>query len=252
MIPLSVDVPMKRIPWANWGLILVTVVVSLAVPAVKIDSLAILQHQVTEPTFSPLVLQRQHFAMYQLMTALFQHADLIHLAGNMLFLFIFGNAINAKLGHLGYIAAYLGIGVLESLIWLVLPIGQAALGASAAIMGICGMFLVLYPRNSVQFFTDDLPILLLSRDWFVDLPGWVVVLLFMAFDLWGAIFHLNQGVGYISHLVGALLGIVLAVSLLMSQWLAPDRGEQTLLQWLSGEGPVERDPPRKSVKRSKK
>src|SRR5262249_5085741 len=151
MIPLSVDVPMKRLPWANWGLILATVLVSLAVPYVPGKRFDLFPEWDTDDQLSRLVLQPDRFEPYQLVTSLFQHPGLVHLAGHMLFLFVFGNAVNAKLGHLGFLAAYLGIGVLKNVIW-VLGGGPPCLGASVAIMGMCGMFLVLYPRNGVMVF----------------------------------------------------------------------------------------------------
>lgn len=242
MIPLTVDVPMKRLPWANWALLLATVAVSLAIPAERGSP----RH------LSPLVLQREGFAAYQLVTALFQHTDLLHLFGNMLFLFVFGNAINAKLGHVPFLAAYLGTGALVNAGWLVLGQQDACLGASAAIMGLCGMFLVLYPRNGVSVFWDEVEIALLARSWTGELPGWVVVLLYLAFDLWGTLTDRGSGVGYVSHIAGTLLGGGLAVILLKAGWLAPDRGEQTLLQWLAGEGPVTHDLPRRRRPRQQK
>jgi membrane associated rhomboid family serine protease len=242
MIPLTLDVPMKRLPWANWGLILLTLVVSLAVPYAQGERFALFPGGSPTPKYSPLVLQRGHFAVYQLVTSLFQHAGLIHLLGNLLFLFVFGNALNAKLGHLGFLAAYLGIGVLEGLVWLAIARGAAGLGASAAIMGLCGMFFVLYPFNGVRVLWDEeWGIAWATRSWTAELPGWVVVLLYFAFDVWGAVFHRHAGVGYLSHVVGWLLGAALAVGLLLSGWLRPDRGEHTLLQWLGGEGPTEDD-----------
>jgi membrane associated rhomboid family serine protease len=184
-------------------------------------------------------LQRNKFAAYQLVTALFQHADLVHLFGNMLFLFVFGNAIDAKLGHVRFLAAYLGIGALVNAAWLLLGHRQACLGASAAIMGLCGMFLVLYPRNGVRVFWEEIAFIM--RSWTGELPGWAVVLLYLAFDLWGALTDSMSGIGYVGHIAGAVLGAGLAVILLKAAWLAPDRGEQTLLQWLAGEGPATRD-----------
>jgi membrane associated rhomboid family serine protease len=251
MIPLTLDVPMKRLPWANWGLILTTVVISLAVPYADSRWVGDLTTGHLRHKFSPLVLQRDGFAAYQLVTSLFQHADWLHLFGNMLFLFVFGNAINAKLGHLPFLAAYLGIGVVEGLVWLVVGPGTACLGASAAIMGLCGMFLVLYPRNGVRVFWDEWEIAWLTRSWTGELPGWVFVLLFLALDVSGAVFYPHAGVAYLSHVVGGLLGVALAVALLKTGWLAPDRGEQTLLQWLAGEGPVEEDTPRRPSGRKK-
>jgi membrane associated rhomboid family serine protease len=161
---------MKRIPWANWGLILTTIILSLVVPHVRVEPILIHfsedgrpQISLPKEKFSPLVLQRDHFAVYQLVTALFQHAGFLHLFGNMLFLFVFGNPINAKLGHFFFLICYLVIGVLENLAWLVFGPESACLGASAAIMGLCGMFLVLYPRNDVKVFWDEVPLALANN-----------------------------------------------------------------------------------------
>src|SRR5262249_8882009 len=118
MIPLTLDVPMKRVPWANWALLLATVTISLAVPYAGDRHFGLDPESRSLHHYSPLVLQRNGFATYQLVTALFQHADLFHLFGNMLFLFVFGNAINAKLGHVRFLAAYLGIGALVNAAWL--------------------------------------------------------------------------------------------------------------------------------------
>ncbi len=252
MIPLTVDVPMKRLPWANWGLIVATIVVSLAVPASRTLDVSLPTSQTAdlheivsktriEERLSPLVLQKDHLAAYQLVTSLFQHANPIHLFGNLIFLFVFGNAVNAKLGHLGFLASYLGIGALEGLVWLVVSTSPACLGASAAIMGLCGMFFVLYPLNTVTIFWDEWEIAWLTRSWTAEMPGWGVVLLYFAFDAWGALFDSDANIGYVSHIVGCLLGAGWAALLLRMRWLRADLGEQTLLMWMAGQGPVEKD-----------
>lgn len=250
MIPLTIDVPMKRLPWVNWALILSTVAVSLAVPSVK-ETVEVIPEPgrhgqqgaliiQSHAQYSSLVLQRDHFKPYQLATALFQHVDLLHLLGNMLFLFVFGNAINAKLGHALFLVAYFAIGVVVNLVWWLLGGGPALVGASAAIMGMCGMFLVLYPRNSVTILWDDLLMIWATRGWTIELPGWVVVICYFVFDLWGVVFHPDSEVGHLYHVIGAILGFGLALALLGAGWLTADTGEQTLLQWLGGNGPVER------------
>jgi membrane associated rhomboid family serine protease len=238
MIPLGVDVPMKRLPWANWGLIVVTVVVSIAVPYAPGERLHFLSNHHAEH-LSPLVLDRQHFSPHQLVTHLFQHAGLLHLIGNMLFLFVFGNAVNAKLGHVGFLVSYFGIGALVGVCWLAFGGGSACLGASGAIMGMCGMFLVLYPRNDVHLFWDELELMLLTQSFTGHLPGWALVCLYLAFDVWGAIFDRHSGIGYVSHIIGGLTGVALAISLLKTEFLTPDRGEQTLLMWIAGQEPAE-------------
>jgi membrane associated rhomboid family serine protease len=240
MIPLGVDVPMKRLPWANWGLIAATVLVSLAVPYADGARFELFPDDVDSHHLSSLVLQRHSFRLYQLVTSLMQHAGLFHLVGNMIFLFVFGNAINAKIGQLAYLAAYFGIGILDGIVWLLVGSGPAVLGASAAIMGICGMFLVLYPRNDVYLLFTDFWMMMLNRDWNGTLPGWAIVLLYVVFDLWNTIASPHDGVGHLNHLVGAIAGIGLAIFLLKTRRLRPDLGEQTLLQWIAGEGPVEK------------
>ena len=247
MIPVSVDVPMRRVPWANWVLIVVTVVVSLAVPYKRetVESRGPISEAVTDSglpaivhtEYSPLVLQPDQFQPHQLVTALFQHAGFLHLFGNMLFLFVFGNPINAKLGHLRFVLLYLGIGALESAMSLAVGPARPSLGASAAIMGVCGMFFVLYPRNEVTVWDEWL--MWAQRDW-PGLSGWIVVLLYVAFDVWGAVSHRDAGVGYLSHVIGFLLGVGIAVGMLWRGWLKTDVGEQTLLDWFAGRGPREK------------
>ena len=123
----------------------------------------------------------------------------------------------------------LGIGVLANVVWLVTGSHSACLGASAAIMGLCGMFLVLYPWNGVRLLWDDLEVALITRSWTGELPGCVVVLLYLAFDVWGAIAHPNTGIGYVGHIIGGLAGVGLAIVLVRCGWLSPDPGEQMLV-----------------------
>jgi membrane associated rhomboid family serine protease len=118
-------------------------------------------------------------------------------------------------------------------------------------MGLCGMFFVLYPLNTIRVFWDDFEVAVLLRTFTSEIPGWIVVLIYLGFDLWGTVFDRHSGVGYLSHLIGGLMGASLAVVLLKSEWLYPDTGEQTLLQWLAGEGPVEPGEPSPSKKRKK-
>jgi membrane associated rhomboid family serine protease len=246
MIPLSVDVPMQRLPVANWALIAVTVVVSLLVPYQSAgDYVPSSNRPGAEPVyvpgrFSPLVLGGPGVAPYQFVTYLFQHAGLLHLAGNMLFLFLFGNALNAKLGHIGFLAAYLGTGAIDGALWRLVSPAGVCVGASGAIMGLCGMFLVLYPRNTVTVYFDEFLLFRTGTDRSAELPGWLVVVLYLLFDTFGLAFNRSSNVAYGAHIIGGLLGAGLAVGLLRAGYLKPDPGEHNLLQWLAGDGPTER------------
>lgn len=213
LFPYSVDVPMQRVPMVNWLLIGVTVAVSL--------------YGFTLEEAAPWMLigPGEYFTVAGLFGSLMSHADVIHLAGNMIFLFVFGNAINAKLGHAGFLACYAGLGAAEGLVWALLGPG-AALGASGAIMGLLGMFIVLYPRNDVSVFY-----------WFgfiangtFSVSAWVVIGTYIAFDIWGLVSQEASGVAYLSHVVGAVCGFGLASALVLTRVVTSDRAEENLYE----------------------
>ncbi len=87
-----------------------------------------------------------------LLSSMFLHAGFAHLAGNMLFLWIYGNNIEHRLGRLGFLAAYLASGIVATLFhWLSAPTSPVPMvGASGAISGILGVYFVLFPRNQVR------------------------------------------------------------------------------------------------------
>jgi membrane associated rhomboid family serine protease len=217
-VPYNVDVPMDRWPIANWALIALTCVVSVYVWT----------GAETEWVLSYMVLQRdEDFSAWQLVGSLFTHGGILHLAGNMFFLFVFGNALNARLGHLFYIAAYLLVGVLGGLAWLALGDGPAVIGASGAIMGMIGAFLVYYPRNEVSIFYWWG----LAYTGTFDLSAYWVVAGYFAFDLWGLARSGDaSGVAYLCHVAGAVLGFGIASTLVLTGLVKPGEGEQTLFQ----------------------
>ena len=87
-----------------------------------------------------------------LVTSMFLHGGFMHLAGNMLFLWIYGDNVEHRLGRWRYLAAYLGTGVLATLSHAVLDLGSALpmVGASGAVSGVLGFYFVWFPRNRVR------------------------------------------------------------------------------------------------------
>jgi membrane associated rhomboid family serine protease len=281
MIYMQVDVPMERLPWANWALMAVTTVVSIAVMVqdAKVEQTVgpqvmfnpDLEKQLANPRLTEqqkqalfdreldrmaasvrelptdrlaLHLIGPDFHVWQLVTYLFVHGGVLHLFGNMLFLFCFGNAIDAKLGHPLFLGLYLALGILAGLAWLVLGSGPV-IGASGAIMGITGVFLVLYPVNEVTVW--DLLWMRLTGD-ALRLPSWVFIVFYMALDLYGTLSR-DQGVAYIAHLGGELAGIGIASALILTGRIQSGRGENNLLELM---GWVETQPrPRRRRKRPK-
>jgi membrane associated rhomboid family serine protease len=144
-----------------------------------------------------------------LFSSLFMHAGLLHLGGNMLYLWIFGDNVEHRFGSLAFLVLYLASGLAGSLAHILLSPDSIipSLGASGAISGVLGAYLILFPRNRVHavFFF-----------YIISLPAIVVIGFWIAFQLFfglGQIFGGEQaaGVAYGAHLGGFFAGILLAV-----------------------------------------
>ena len=219
LIPYHVDVPMRCRPWMNWVLIAVTVVFfPLCVSGGNLTDLG--KH---------LAAGGKGWTGY--VGHVLVHADLFHLLGNMLFLWVFGNAVCAKVGNLLYPLIYLGLGLVSGVVsHLVHP--QLAVGASGAINGVVGMFVVWYLLNDIScwyaywFFTSgDTGTFSISSYW--------MILLWLVFDVWG-VFGSDGMIDYVAHVAGFAAGFALAAGLLLTGLVTMDRGERSLLQVLSG------------------
>jgi membrane associated rhomboid family serine protease len=147
---------------------------------------------------------------FTLLTAIFMHGSIMHLAGNMWFLWIFGDNIEDDMGHVKYLIFYLATGIIASLAFVALnSTGEAALtpclGASGAISGILGAYLVLHPQRRVS-------VILLRM--MIDVPGYVAVGIWFLFQLVSGFFDANAGggggVAYSAHVAGFVAGMILA------------------------------------------
>jgi membrane associated rhomboid family serine protease len=143
MFPISDVIPSRTRPVVTIGLI-------------ALNTLAYLyQLQADEATLRDLVVDHGVVAaalsLPDLLTATFLHADILHFGGNMVFLWIFGDNVEDRLGHLRYLGFYLGVGCLAALAQVAAdPASQVPLiGASGAIAGVMGAYFLLYPQSRV-------------------------------------------------------------------------------------------------------
>ena len=151
---------------------------------------------------------------FTLFTSMFMHGGLAHIAGNMLFLWIFGDNIEDRLGHAKYLVYYLLCGVIASLAHVfttgVFATSENALlvpslGASGAISGVLGGYILLHPKRRVT--------VILFR-FLTDVPAYVAIGLWFAFQLISGLGLLGGGsqeggVAYAAHIGGFLAGLVL-------------------------------------------
>ena len=150
-----------------------------------------------------------------LLTSMFLHGGLMHLAGNMLFLYIFGDNLEDEMGHLPYLGFYLAAGIAAGLThYLAAPLSQVpTVGASGAIAGVMGGYLLLYPKARV----DVLVIFIIFFRIF-PIPAWITLGLWFVLQIFGGFGSPADagGVAYWAHAGGFIAGILLTLPL----WLA--------------------------------
>jgi membrane associated rhomboid family serine protease len=157
-----------------------------------------------------------------LFTSMFMHGGWMHLIGNMLFLFIFGDNVEDRMGHIGYLIFYLLAGLVAGLTQVfVAPDSLVpSIGASGAIAGVLAAYLVLFPWSGVRtivfifiYFTIvTVPAVLLIGLWF----------LLQLFDGVAGLAHTQQGMGgvaYFAHIGGFVFGLL--ITMLLKNRLQP-------------------------------
>ena len=162
-----------------------------------------------------------------LVTAMFVHGNLGHLIGNLLFLYVFGNNVEDRLGRLRYLAFYLVGGVAATAVFVVTQPDSTVplVGASGAIAAVLGAYLIVWPRARVFTFVP-FPLYLVAivvpgvriRSWWllfaiVALPAWLLLGGWIAFQTWAARTELGDGTAYVAHVAGFVTGIVLLLLL---------------------------------------
>jgi membrane associated rhomboid family serine protease len=244
VIPVYDSNPTRRRPYVTWALIAVNVVAFLLSPVARGPIIG-------EPSTAQLCRQQAYFLEYgavpaeltsnrpldytygeaagrdqcfrvapdyrkrpwlSALTTMFVHGGWLHLLGNMLFLWVFGNNVEDRFGRLRFLLFYLGVGVIATYAFALTGPGseQPLVGASGAVSGVLGAYLLLFPRAKV--------VSLVSFFFFlpVRLPAWLVLGLYFvlqAFYASGAGLAGGGTVAYLVHVVGFLLGVAVVAAL---------------------------------------
>ena len=217
MIPLKDNIPSSRTPLITIGLIVINVLVYLnqltlppraAVRFVYLYGLIpveISQWQLLVPHPVPLY--------GTILTSMFVHGGLFHLAGNMLYLWIFGDNVEDRLGRVRYLLFYLlsGVGAAAAQILSDPHSKIPMVGASGAISGVLGAYLLLYPHARVVtlvFFGWLVRVIEIRA--LIVLGFWIVVQLVSGLLTWGA---QVGGVAWFAHVGGFVAGLVMVIPL---------------------------------------
>jgi membrane associated rhomboid family serine protease len=231
VIPTGTDAPIYHWPYATVGLIALNIVLAIAIPPVSSAPALDEDGEVIEEVQHVTNFERYSLAIgdgklhpVQWVTHNFLHYGLIHLAGNMVFLWAFGIVVEGKLGPVKYLLAYLAVGTLHGAFVQTLLIKSGldshAAGASAVIYGLLAFCMVWAPRNEL----NCIAIFLVGFRTFVfhwDLYYTTVALLYIGEQVFGLVFWGSLGgkvmVSELGHLSGAFWGAVVAVTLLKAR-----------------------------------
>lgn len=193
--PIRTDRQLRHTPWMNYSLIAVNVLVYLTTSGnVPRSTLSLYW-------LNPTLPQLSQFITYQ-----FMHGGWEHLLGNMLFLYVFGNSVEDRLGKIGYLSFYLAGGVLAG-VGHTLVEQNPVLGASGAVASVSGAYLALFPVSNVTIVY-----------WFIFIGAFEVSsMLLILFQIGqDAVMYVANfgGVAYLAHLSGYAYGFALAMGLL--------------------------------------
>ncbi len=213
LIPIRTDYRLTHKPWVNYGLVGMNVLLYFvhfhggdAAGMQRINS---------------WMLHPDNPRVFQFFSCMFLHAGFMHLFGNMIFLWVFGNAVNDRFGHVGYLAFYLAGGVLAGIGYLLLSGHAPVLGASGAISAVTGAYLVLFPRVRVTLLMFFYFITTFEVSSLYFLMFQFLLNLWMSFAS-GIIGYQAGGVAYVAHSSGYVFGIVVAAGLLATRLLPRD------------------------------
>jgi len=144
-----------------------------------------------------------------LFTSIFMHADWFHLGGNMLFLWIFGDNVEHRIGHGLYLVFYLVAGVFASFAQILVNTDSVipTLGASGAIAGVLGAYLVMFPTNRVLVLVIRFPVWVPA---IVVIGLWAVIQFISGFGALG-LEETGGGVAYMAHIGGFVAGVLAGI-----------------------------------------
>jgi membrane associated rhomboid family serine protease len=202
MLPIGDDDSARRtVPLVTYGLIALNIlffIVELSGGDAFIEKWAFVPSRFLANPFADFL---------TLFTAMFMHAGWLHLGGNMLYLWIFGDNVEDRFGHVKFIIFYLICGLAATFAQLAFSIGSDIpnLGASGAIAGVLGAYILLFPKSSVRVLQGTRVIQVSAL---IVIGFWIVLQFFSGI---GSIVSSTQtgGVAYMAHIGGFVAGFLL-------------------------------------------
>jgi len=201
LLPLRSDRRRRRPPVITPALIALTLLSQIAVYALG------------DPYQNALILDTARPTAWGWVTYAFLHAGLLHIIGNMLFLWVFGPDVEDRLGRVGFTVFYLAGAAVSAWAFATFDQGGRLVGASGAVAGVTGAFLVLFPRVQIRVLLVFILIGVFA------LQAWWFIAFKVVWDLMGVGFARGSRVAHSAHLGGYAFGAAVAMGLLMTRIL---------------------------------
>jgi membrane associated rhomboid family serine protease len=213
MLPLRDDNPRRTVPVINVVLIIVNVMMFLW----EVSLGTSLERALSMVAFVPARFWFAPFAISNIMSifvSMFLHGGILHLGGNMLYLWIFGDNVEDRLGHVKYLVFYVACGLAATLAHAFVNPSSVvpSIGASGAIAGVLGAYLILFPRTRVLTLIPILFFITIREIPAIVVLGlWFVLQLFVGVGSIGVQSASEGGVAYFAHIGGFAFGMLLVV-----------------------------------------
>lgn len=208
MFPIRDHNPSGRTPYVTYALIVINVVVFLSYVGLLGDQRALGRFFFDWAILPARIMEGGGYET--LLTSMFLHGGFMHIAGNMLFLWIFGDNLEDEMGHFGFALFYLACGIGAGLAHVLMsPYSMVpTVGASGAIAGVMGGYLLLFPRAKV-----DILLIIIIFFRIFTIPAWILLAIWFALQFFGGIASdpSTGGVAYWAHAGGFVLGVILAL-----------------------------------------
>ncbi|KPU84027.1 peptidase C54 [Marinosulfonomonas sp. PRT-SC04] len=208
MFPIRDHNPSLQTPYVTYALMAVNVLVFLTY-WFDLENPQVINRFFCDWAMVPaLVTGGEHY--YSMVSSMFLHGGFMHLAGNMLFLWIFGDNIEEQLGHVTYLMFYFAVGLIAGTVQVMIdPTSMVpVVGASGAIAGVMGGYLLLFPKAKI-----DILIIIIVFFRIFPIPAWVMLGLWFAIQLFSGVMvdSSTGGIAYWEHAGGFIAGILLAI-----------------------------------------
>jgi membrane associated rhomboid family serine protease len=207
MIPLKDNVPTRTFPIITTSLVLVNILVFIWMLTLPSDSVraTFFKFALIPKELMTSISLRQDLIPYNILTifsSMFLHGGVLHVAGNMLYLWIFGNNVEDVLGHSRFLVFYLLSGLMAAMVQTSVEPTSAIpmIGASGAVSGVLGAYLLLFPWARVK--TLIFIVIFITT---VDIPAIALLTIWFFMQL---LLSRGQGVAWFAHIGGFMFGII--------------------------------------------